>query len=386
VRLKPAPILRMRGGFSNHVTLLLMKNLGLTRVLLAAGLGLALCAMPGSAGAQTEEERAGARAAATEGAKAFRDEQWQDAVDLFQRAESLVHAPPHLLYMARAHEKLGNLVKARELYNKITREKLAPGSPDAFRQAQVDAAEGLKGIEPRLARLTVKVEGPADVSYQVAMDGEEVPSALVGIARPVDPGDHEITVSAKGYKAEPATVTLGEGGSDTVTLRLVEDPSAAAATPAGGAEEQVRTPATASTPTTPAEPTHDAKGGANGMRVGSFVALGVGVVGIGVGTAFGLKSRTNRSDADALEEEFLADCGDACSRSDPRAREIDDLDDEAKSAQTLSAVGFAVGGVGLATGAVLFLVSGKKRQSAAEAAPRVRGWVGIGSAGVSGQF
>ncbi len=385
MRLKRRLRRRKPGAFANHVTLPPMRNTGLTRVLLAMGLGLALGVMPMSAGAQTEEERAGARAAATEGAKAFQEERWQDAVDLFQRAESLVHAPPHLLYMARAHEKLGNLVKARELYNKITREKLAPGSPDAFGQAQADAAKELKGIEPRLARLTVKVEAPADASYQVAMDGDEVPSALVGIARPVDPGEHEIVVTAKGYKAEPAQVTLSEGGSDTVTVRLVEDPSAAGAVePATGAGAVPASPAPS--PMTPAEPTQDTKGGANGMRIGSFVALGVGVVGIGVGTAFGLKSRSNRSDADDLEEEFLADCGDACLSTDPRAKEIDELDADAKSAQTLSVVGFAVGGVGLATGAVLFLMSGKKQHSATDAAPRIRGWVGIGSAGVSGRF
>jgi hypothetical protein len=33
-----------------------------------------------------------------------------DALDLFSRAESIIHAPPHLLYIARAHDKLGKLV------------------------------------------------------------------------------------------------------------------------------------------------------------------------------------------------------------------------------------------------------------------------------------
>ncbi len=346
------------------------------------GLGVALCAVPVSAAAQTEEERAGARAAATEGAKAFEAERWQDAVDLFQRAESLVHAPPHLLYLARAHEKLGNLVKARELYNKITREKLEPGAPDAFRQAQADAAKELQGIEPRLARLTVKVEGPEGVSFDVAMDGDEVPSALVGIARPVDPGSHEVVVTARGYKAEPAQVTLSEGGSQTVTIELVEDPSAAAV-PESESVANGQELAT-SGPTSSGEPTRDAKGGPNGMLVGSFVALGVGVVGMGMGTAFGLKSSSKRSDADALEEEFVGVCGNDCLSTDPTAKKIDDLDSEAKSAKTLSAVGFALGGVGLATGAVLFILSGKEKQSAQ--APRVRGWVGVGSVGLSGQF
>ncbi|HEX9621815.1 MAG TPA: tetratricopeptide repeat protein, partial [Polyangiaceae bacterium] len=83
---------------------------------------------------------AGARAAATEGAKAFQEGRWQDAVDLFTRAESLVHAPPHLLFLARAQVKLGRLVAARELYNKILREPLAGDAPPAFLTAR-EAAE-----------------------------------------------------------------------------------------------------------------------------------------------------------------------------------------------------------------------------------------------------
>src|SRR5258706_10178573 len=79
--------------------------------------------------AQTDEERAGARAAATQGADAFSQNRYADALDLFARAESLVHSPSHLLYMARSLEKLGKLVRARETYLKITRERLEPTAP-----------------------------------------------------------------------------------------------------------------------------------------------------------------------------------------------------------------------------------------------------------------
>src|ERR1043165_2423473 len=77
---------------------------------------------PHTASAQSDEQRAAARALALEGSRACADSRWQECVNLFQRAESVVHAPPHLLYMARAEEKLGHLVRARELYLKITRE------------------------------------------------------------------------------------------------------------------------------------------------------------------------------------------------------------------------------------------------------------------------
>src|SRR3954469_13060904 len=111
------------------------------------------------AGAQTDDDRAGARVAATEGVKASNEKRWAEAADLFSRAESLVHSPVHLLYLARAQEKLGKLVKARENYNRIMREKYGPESPDAFRAAQVSAQHEVGALDARLASVTVKLEG-----------------------------------------------------------------------------------------------------------------------------------------------------------------------------------------------------------------------------------
>src|SRR4051812_32878443 len=79
--------------------------------------------------AQTDEQRSGARAAATAGGKAYGDGQWEQSIDMFSRAETLVHSPVHLLYMGRAHEKLGQLVRARESYLRITNEELPASAP-----------------------------------------------------------------------------------------------------------------------------------------------------------------------------------------------------------------------------------------------------------------
>src|ERR1700743_1003188 len=112
-----------------------------------------------SAWAQTDDDRAGARVAATEGVKAINEKRWADAADLFTRAESLVHSPVHLLYLARAQEKLGKLVKARENYNRIIREHYGADAPDAFRQAQTSAQQEVGPIEPRIGAVTVQLAG-----------------------------------------------------------------------------------------------------------------------------------------------------------------------------------------------------------------------------------
>ncbi|HEY6077700.1 MAG TPA: hypothetical protein VIW29_02795, partial [Polyangiaceae bacterium] len=168
--------------------------------------------------AQSDEQRAGARTLATEGAAAFNDGRFKDAVDLFTKAESLVHAPPHLLFLARSHAKLGQYVKAREAYLKISKEQLSATAPQAFRDAQTVAEEERKLVEPHIGRLLVKVEGAEGAKdLSVTIDGQPFSIVLLGVPQPMDPGDHTISATATGFKATPAHVTLKDAGQGAVT-------------------------------------------------------------------------------------------------------------------------------------------------------------------------
>lgn len=344
------------------------------------GFALVLAALP--AAAQTEEEIAGARSAATQGVKAYDAGDYAQAVDLFQRAESLVHAPPHLLYMARANEKLGRLVTARELYNKIIRENLPPSAPQAFRDAQAAAEEEIRAVEPRLARLTVSIAAPPGVVPVVTMDGKEVPAALLGVPRPVDPGEHLVEAKAEGYRAAQQSTTLSEGGTGTVELTLEVDPNAPAAPapePAANTEpHQVAMPTAMPADAGPREQR-------SGLRTPAYVAFGVGAVGVGAGILFTLQSASKRSDADEMYEECASRGVDGqCKKDDPLSSEVASLDDEAGTARTLAIVGYAAGGLGIAAGVTLLLLDMQSKSSASE--PRIVPWVGYQSAGVSGTF
>jgi hypothetical protein len=336
----------------------------------------ALFAATPPAAAQSDEQRAAARSIAIEGAKAFSEGRYQDSLDLFQRAESLVHAPPHLLYQARAQEKLGHVIKAHELYLKISREKLNDNAPQAFRDAQAAALDGARQLEPKIAYLTVQLQGDGGKPVDVTMDGEPVPPALIGVPRPVDPGEHRIQGKGIGLLAAPQVLTLAEGARSAVTLVFEAAPVTTPATPA-----PATTPAA---PTEPAAPPRDAgtSSGSPGLRYASYGAFGVGVVGVALGTVFGLKSRSDRSDADKLYSEK---CRPACDKTGPDAKQIASLDDSARSAMTLSIVGFSVGGAGAAAGVVLFLMSNKHGETP-EHGVSIRPWFGLGSAGVSGRF
>lgn len=322
--------------------------------------------------AATEEEKSGARAAATQGQAAFEGKRWAQAVDLFTRAEALVHSPVHLLYKARSLVQLGQLVKANETYLIITREQADAAAPAAVVKAREDARKEQAVLEPRLASLTVNVVGDGAASVTVTMDGAPVPSALVGVARPADPGQHTLRASGAGVESDSQTVTLKEGGAGTVTLQLKAAPNAVppVATPAAG---PVGEP-----PASSASVDSATLSKGNSLRTASYVAFGVGAVGLVAGTVFALKAKGKYSDGNDLCKE------DPCQLSQADANRRDQLGKDGDSAKTLSIVGFVVGGVGVAAGTTLFVLSSKHDSEKPTAG--VHPWIGLGSVGLSGRF
>src|SRR5689334_4297640 len=109
------------------------------RKTLAWVLMTALLSSPLTAFAQ-DEQRAAARDLATAGAEAFKDQKYDVALDNFTKAESLYHALPHLLFIARSHVKLGQYVKAREAYMRVIKEVLPANASQAARDAQSNAS------------------------------------------------------------------------------------------------------------------------------------------------------------------------------------------------------------------------------------------------------
>jgi hypothetical protein len=123
----------------------------------------------------------------------------------------------------------------------------------------------------------------------------------------------------------------------------------------------------------------DTGSGGDPLRTWSYVALGVGVVGLGAGTVFALGAKNNYDDANRLCPSF------PCALTPRQARERVNYESDGDSKRRLSVVGFALGGAGVATGVTLFLLSGRKKEAPA-AGVSVRPFVSLGSVGVSGGF
>jgi hypothetical protein len=348
----------------------------------------ALLSSPLTALAQ-DDQRAAARDLATSGIEAFKEGKYDQALDNFTKAESLFHALPHLLFIARSQAKLGHYVKAREAYMKVTKEVLPANASQAARDAQSSASSEVSNIEPKIGRVTINVEGKDKAKdLAVTIDGAPIASVLIGVPTAIDPGDHQIEAVATGLRGK-AQVTVAAGQRQDVALKLENDASALppAAVAAPGAVPAEAPPPGAvpppnagtspiATPPPGNPPADQGGGGANGMRIGSYVAFGVGAIGLVGGTVFMLQSASKHSDANKL-------CtlpGGACDTS--VESKVKSLDSDSSSARTLGVVGYAVGAVGIGAGVTLFVLSSKRQSHAASIAP----WVGLNSAGVRGTF
>jgi PEGA domain len=325
------------------------------RTLSRTALVLSLTLAAGTAAADpSAADRATARTLAQEGQQALDAKKFSVAADKFTRADSLVHAPTLLIGLARAQLGLGKLVEAQESFNRIIREGIAPGSPRSWTKSLDDATKEVDAITTRLPWVTITVLGPTNP--EVVIDSTPVPSASLGVKRPVNPGSHTVKASAEGFLPAEKTMVFSEGQSISVGLELEQAPVDAVS------------PVAALVTTSEAP-----RSSGNGRKTAGFVALGVGGAGLIVGGVTGFLALGKHSK--------LADvCPDGFCDPDTQGAALNSY----HTMGTIATVGFIVGGVGIATGTILLVTAPKESQSANRAT-----WspfIGVGSAGVRGSF
>jgi hypothetical protein len=171
-------------------------------------------------------EREAARALAGKGYELFEAGQYQRAIELFQQAEGRFHAPPHLLYIARAEVKLGKLLDARATLQRIVDEKLAADAPAPFKEAQTSARSDLTEVEVLIPTIVIAFDGAAPPGTRVLVDGAPVEAASLGQPLRQDPGAHVVTALPPGMPPVTRSVLLSVGGAETrVALAFPKPPS-----------------------------------------------------------------------------------------------------------------------------------------------------------------
>ncbi|HEY2509811.1 MAG TPA: hypothetical protein VGI39_03115, partial [Polyangiaceae bacterium] len=251
-----------------------------------------------------------------------------------------------MLYLAECYVHLGKTASAWGQFREAA--AVAASRHDARERL---ARERATQLEPHLSRLTVSV--PAGVSgVVIRRDAEVLDPAVWATAVPVDPGEHAVEATAPGKVPFRTTVTVErEGASATVSVPVLQDdaprPEPLAPRAEGAAPPQVLEPPVPHRAPPPASPFP-------AQRIGALVAGGVGVVGLGLGTFWGISAKGSLDDSNA------GHChGNQCDAAGVDDRRV------AQDQATLSTVAMAVGGAALVTGAVLWLTAPRARTQVA---------------------
>src|SRR4051812_40530883 len=82
------------------------------------------------------------------------------------------------------------------------------------------ARQRAEALAKRLPHLTIRYAGTAPPGIQVRRGDLELGEASLGSALPVDPGKYIVTTSAPGYATTTAAITLVEGASSVLEVRV----------------------------------------------------------------------------------------------------------------------------------------------------------------------
>lgn len=284
-------------------------------------------ATSGTAWAQpSDADRAAAREMGENAVAAYKAGEFGKAYDLFKRAHEIVGLTTTGLYMARCLVELGRFVEASERYVEVTRMTLGDDALDIHQEAKVTAQKERDALLPRIPKLTIVLGENAGPDTAVTLDGVAVPPALLGVPRPVDPGDHVVAVQ-RGEASREEALTLAEGESRTVTLDL----------DATSTDPQ---------PPPPPDPTTPATDDGSLLYTLGWVGVGVGGAGLVVGAITGALALDKRSSLETA-------CGETKQCAPPLHGDVDTY----QTLRIVSGVGFIAGGLIAATGIVLLIVA-----------------------------
>jgi hypothetical protein len=304
----------------------------------AAALACSVLVLPRLAQAQDTE--ATATSLFDQGRNLMTQHRYAEACPKLAESQHLAPSGGTLLNLAECYEHTGQTASAWAAWKDAAARANAAGKASAEKSALARAA----ALEATLAKLTIAVPPDSDVpGLEVKRDGVPVGHAEFGNALAVDPGTHVIEASAPRKKAWSAKVDVVAKQTDArVTVSLTDDVEASAPQPLAS------TPATGEGAVTALPPGGPA-GGASGWGTQKTVAVVVGaagVVGLAIGTVFGLSAKSSNDEAQQN-----------CRTSTLCTAKGLSLTSDAKNAATVSTIAFAVGGAAVAAGAVLWLTA-----------------------------
>lgn len=282
-----------------------------------------------------------------DGVAAFDAGRTAEACDKFAESFRLDPANGTLLNVALCHERQGKTASAWAELSQLAGRAAQAGQKEREQLARTRAA----ALERRLSRAQIEIAPDAGVE-EVRVDGQVLGRAAWGSPLPLDPGEHAFAFAGPGRDGALLHVVVQR----EVVTKVVAPSLAVAALPAvpregDGARARADDAGSAIDAGDPGRREHGAR------RALAYVTGGAGIVALGAGAYFGLRTLAKKSDGDAhcagklCDDEGMA------------------LQDQARASATASTVAFGVGLVGIAASTFLFLTSSPSPSSASASSP-----------------
>jgi hypothetical protein len=277
-----------------------------------------------------------------------------EACEKFAASQAADPAVGTLLNLAACHERDGRTATAWSEFTDAGGQAAAANDKTRAEYARTRAA----ALEKSLYRVTIDVLEKTP-ELVVKLDGQPLAREALGTPLPFDPGERTIEASAPGRTPWAQKVTIPR---TTGQQRIEIPPLAAIAAPLAMTPE--------APPIVTAIPPVEEKPGLTNRRKLALGIGGYGVAAVAVGAAFGLKAMGRQSD---MEKHCQ---GSVC---DPQGVK---LNDQAKSAATVSTIVMGTGIAALGAAAVLWFLPSP--DSSVSAAPVLT--AGGGGLSVAGRF
>jgi hypothetical protein len=302
----------------------------------------------------TQTNQAGARFAA--GNDLFKQGKFDDALKELRASFDIVASPNTHLLIADCLRGENKLVEAYVQYGQVEAEGKELGDADyRYKEAATTAGDDREEIEKEIGLVSVTVAN-ATSDTTLSVGGETITRAGWGQPAPVMPGTTTVEVQTPGHKPASKTFTIGKGEKQSISIDAATDPLPTA------------TPSPASSTSTASASIDTSSGDKSKLRPYAYVAGAVGAAGLLTFTIAGLMANSTYS---GLK--------DACPNGTCPQSKGDDIS-SGKTQQTIANVGLVIGALGIATGAVLFVISAPKKDSAPAASASLvvgPGWLGV---------
>jgi hypothetical protein len=246
---------------------------------------LGALALAPTRGALAQSNEAIAESLFHEGKKLYTEERYAEACHKLDQSHRADPAGGTVLLLAMCYERLGKTAAAWAKYN----EAVALARRDNRSDREQKARSALSALEPQLSYVSVSLSPEAKelTSLEFVLDGGAIPP-LLDSKVPVDPGEHTLTVRAKGCEPWSQSFSVTEKGATLVISVPALKPLADAPALPPPAPVEPQTPKKGQ-PNVTEPPQLEHK--SNTSRTLAYVIGGVGIAAAGVGGYFAWRAK-----------------------------------------------------------------------------------------------